>query len=226
MTGLLLLLAFAVTSSRAAPAWTPIVPPQLESPLGAFGVAVIAVLWAAEGYYFLTYAAGEVRDPERTLPRALIVGLSAIALIYLAVNLAYLYALPMDQLRGATRVAERAATALVGPSGAAIVSVTVVVSTLGANAAVILAGSRVLFAMAEGGLFFRRAAAVHPRFRSRARTSSCSRTWCSRLSSSACWVGWRCSSCAARARRPIGRIACGVIRWFPPCSSSARSSWP
>ena len=165
VTGLLLLLAFAVTSSRAAPAWTPIVPPQLESPLGAFGVAVIAVLWAAEGYYFLTYAAGEVRDPERTLPRALIVGLSAIAIIYLAANLAYLYALPMDQLRGATRVAERAATALVGPSGAAIVSVTVVVSTLGANAAVILAGSRVLFAMAEGGLFFRRAAAVHPRFR-------------------------------------------------------------
>ena len=165
VTGLLLLLAFAVTSSRAAPAWTPIVPPQLESPLGAFGVAVIAVLWAAEGYYFLTYAAGEVRDPARTLPRALIVGLSAIAIIYLAANLAYLYALPMDQLRGATRVAERAATALVGPSGAAIVSVTVVVSTLGANAAVILAGSRVLFAMAEGGLFFRRAAAVHPRFR-------------------------------------------------------------
>jgi APA family basic amino acid/polyamine antiporter len=165
VTGLLLLFVFAVTSSRAAPAWTPIVPPQLASPLGAFGVAVIAVLWAAEGYYFLTYAAGEVRDPERTLPRALIVGLSAIALIYLAANLAYLYALPMDQLRGATRVAERAATALVGPTGAAIVSVTVVVSTLGANTAVILAGSRLLFAMAESGLFFARAAAVHPRFR-------------------------------------------------------------
>ena len=165
VTGLLLPLAFAVTSSRATPAWTPIVPPELASPLGAFGVAVIAVLWAAEGYYFLTYAAGEVRDPARTLPRALIMGLSAIALIYLAANLAYLYALPMDQLRGATRVAERAATALVGPIGAAIVSVTVVVSTLGANAAVILAGSRLLFAMAEGGFFFRRAAAVHPRFR-------------------------------------------------------------
>jgi basic amino acid/polyamine antiporter, APA family len=165
VTGLFLIVVFAVTSSRAAPAWTPIVPPQLASPLGAFGIAVIAVLWAAEGYYFLTYAAGEVRDPARTLPRALIVGLSAIAVIYLAANLAYLYALPMDQLRGATRVAERAATALVGAIGATIVTVTVLVSTLGANAAVILAGSRLLFAMAEGGLFFARAAAVHPRFR-------------------------------------------------------------
>ena len=165
MTGLLLLFIFAITSSRATPAWTPIVPPELTSPVGAFGVAVIAVLWAAEGYYFLTYAAGEIRDPARTLPCALVVGLSAIGLIYLAANLAYLYALPMDELRGATRVAERAATALMGKAGASIVTLTVLVSTLGANAAVLLAGSRLLFAMANGGLFFARAAAVHPRFR-------------------------------------------------------------
>ena len=167
LTGLVLLIGFAVFSPRsAAPAWTPVVPPEVASPFAAFGVAVIAVLWAAEGYYFLTYAAGEVRDPARTLPRALTVGISAIALIYLAANLAYLYSLPMDQLRGTTRVAERAATALVGPAGATIVTVTVVVSTLGANAAVLLAGSRLLFAMAEGGFFFAGAAAVHPRFRS------------------------------------------------------------
>ncbi len=167
VTGLLLLVGFALFSPRAAaPQLTPVVPPELASPFAAFGVAVIAVLWAAEGYYFLTYAAGEVRDPARTLPRALTVGISAIAVIYLAANLAYLYALPMDQLRGTTRVAERAATALVGPVGATIVTVTVVVSTLGANAAVLLAGSRLLFAMAEGGYFFAGAAAVHPRFRS------------------------------------------------------------
>ena len=72
-------------------------PPELTSPLAAFGVSLIAVLWAAEGYYFLTYAAGEIRDPARTLPRALTIGLLAIAVIYLAANLAYLYALPMDR---------------------------------------------------------------------------------------------------------------------------------
>src|SRR5262249_12626932 len=77
VTGLLLLVGFAVLSPRAtAPAWTPVTPPEIASPFGAFGVAVIAVLWAAEGYYFLTYAAGEVRDPARTLPRALTVGIS------------------------------------------------------------------------------------------------------------------------------------------------------
>jgi APA family basic amino acid/polyamine antiporter len=166
VTGLLLIVGFAISSARAAPVWTPVVPAEVHSPLAAFGVAVIAVLWAAEGYYFLTYAAGEVRDPARTLPRALVAGLAAITLIYLAVNLAYLYALPMEELRGSTRVAERAATALVGSTGATAVALTVLVSTLGANAAVILAGSRVLYAMAGRGLFFRRAAAVHPRFRS------------------------------------------------------------
>ena len=166
IAGLVLLMIFAVTSATRTPAWTPVVPAELTSPLAAFGVALIAVLWAAEGYYFLTYAAGEVRDPARTLPRALIAGLLAITLIYLAANLVYLYALPMEELRGTSRVAERAATALVGPWGATMIALTVVVSTLGANAAVILAGSRVMYAMAERGLFFRSAGLVHPRFRS------------------------------------------------------------
>jgi basic amino acid/polyamine antiporter, APA family len=107
-----------------------------------------------------------VREPARTLPRALVVGLVAVLVIYLTVNLAYLHALPMDELRGTPRVAERAATALVGPAGATFIALTVMVSTLGANAAVILSGSRVMYAMARSGLFFRRAAAVHPRFRS------------------------------------------------------------
>jgi APA family basic amino acid/polyamine antiporter len=166
VTGLVMLVVFALISPTKPPEWTPVVPPELTSPLAAFGVALIAVLWAAEGYYFLTYAAGEVRDPARTLPRALISGIIAIGVIYLAANLVYLYALPMAELRGTTRVAERAATALVGPWGATMIALTVVVSTLGANAAVILSGSRVMYAMASRGLFFRSAAAVHPRFRS------------------------------------------------------------
>jgi APA family basic amino acid/polyamine antiporter len=166
VSGLVLLMIFAVISPTRSPEWTPIVPPELTSPWAAFGVALIAVLWAAEGYYFLTYAAGEVRDPARTLPRALTAGILAIGAIYLAVNLAYLYALPMPELKGTDRVAERAATALVGPWGATMIAVTVIVSTLGANAAVILAGSRVMYAMATRGLFFRRAAQVHPRYRS------------------------------------------------------------
>jgi APA family basic amino acid/polyamine antiporter len=166
VTGLVLLMIFAVIGPTQPPEWTPVVPPDLTTPVSAFSVALIAVLWAAEGYYFLTYAAGEVRDPARTLPRALVLGLLAIALIYLTANLVYLYALPIDQLRGTTRVAERAATVLVGPWGATMIALTVIVSTLGADAAVILSGSRVMYAMAARGLFLRSAARVHPRFRS------------------------------------------------------------
>ena len=138
----------------------------IAAPAAAFGVAMIAVLWANDGYYFLTYAAGEVRDPKRNLPRALIYGLLGVMAIYLLVNLAYFAALPMDQIAGTSRIAERAATAMMGPIGATIVALTVVVSTFGCNAAAILASSRLLYAMAADGLFFRSAGAVHPRYHS------------------------------------------------------------
>jgi APA family basic amino acid/polyamine antiporter len=143
-----------------------VVPPGVASPIVAFGVAMIAVLWANDGFYFLTYAAGEVKDPARNMPRALTFGLLAVMAIYLTVNLAYLVALPMDELAGTPRVAQAAATALVGPSGATFVALTVVVSTFGCNAAAILAGSRLLYGMAVDGLFLPAAASVHPRYRS------------------------------------------------------------
>ena len=170
ITGLVLLPIFALVSPQASPAWTPIVPVMEAGPLGpasvlsAFGVALISVLWAVEGYYFVTYAAGEVRDPKKNLPRALTFGLLIVMAIYVIVNLAYLYALPMDSLRGASRVAEAAATSMVGPAGATIIALTVLVSTLGADAAVILSASRLFYAMAEDGLLFPSAAAIHPKY--------------------------------------------------------------
>jgi APA family basic amino acid/polyamine antiporter len=166
MAGLVLLAVFALLFANVQPAWTPVVPAAVASPFVAFGIAMIAVLWANDGFYFLTYAAGEVRDPTRNVPRALTLGLLSVMAIYLAVNLAYLVALPMSELAGTSRVAERAATALVGPSGATVVALTVVLSTFGCNAAAILAGSRLLYAMAADGRFLRPAAAVHPRYRS------------------------------------------------------------
>jgi APA family basic amino acid/polyamine antiporter len=166
ITGLVLLPIFAFVSPQTAPAWTPIVSPDVASPLSAFGVALIAVLWAVEGYYFVTYAAGEVKDPAKNLPRALAFGLLAVMAVYVIVNVAYLYALPMEALRGTERVAETAATAMVGPSGATIIAITVLVSTLGADAAVILSASRLFYAMAKDGLLFPAAAAVHPKYHS------------------------------------------------------------
>lgn len=166
MTGLALLPIFALVSAQTVPAWTPVIPAEVTSPLAGFGVALIAVLWAVEGYYMVTYAAGEVRDPSRNLPRALTFGLLTVMAIYVVVNVAYLYALPMDELRGITRVGEAAATAMVGPAGATVIAFTVLVSTLGADAAVILGASRLFYAMAKDGVLFPAAAAVHPKYHS------------------------------------------------------------
>ncbi len=166
VTGLVLLVAFAVASPQVQADFSFTLPADVPSPWAAFGLAMIAVLWANDGFYCLPYAAGEVKDPGRTLPRALIVGILSVTAIYLAVNVAYFYALPMSEIRGTLRIAERAATATVGPWGATMVALTVLVSTLGANAAILLTSSRLLYAMAADGLFFKAAATVHPRYRS------------------------------------------------------------
>lgn len=164
VAGLAALPLMALVGPRVQPDFGLPAVASLARPFAAFGVAMIAVFWAYEGWYFVTFAAGEIRDPARTLPRALVTGIVGLVAIYVSVNLAYFYALPLGEVRGTTRIGERAATALVGPWGATFVSLTVVVSTLGANAAALLAGPRLLFAMAEDGLFLRSAAAVHPRF--------------------------------------------------------------
>jgi len=155
----------ALVAARVHPVYVPIVPPDLATPAAGFGVAMIAVLWTYEAWYFVTYASGEIQDPQRNIPRALIGGILILMAIYVLVNVAYLYALTIDEMRGIPRIAEKAATVLVGPAGAAFIALTVVVSTFGNNCAGLLAGSRLLFAMASDGVFLPVASRVHPRFR-------------------------------------------------------------
>jgi amino acid transporter len=131
---------------------------------GGFGVALIAVLWAYDGWADLTFMAGEVRDPGRTLPRALMGGTLAIIAIYLVVNMAYLYVLPVHEMAGSRLVAAAAAEKIFMTAGAAIVSAMVMLSAFGALNGSTMTGPRIFFAMAEDGLFFRPIAAVHPRF--------------------------------------------------------------
>jgi len=165
VAGLAALPVMALLVHRVEPAFTPVVPPDLARPAASFGVAMIAVLWTYEAWYFVTYAAGEIKNPQRTLPLALVFGVLALMAIYLSVNVAYFYALRIDEMRGVVRIAEHAATALVGPRGATFVALTVLVSTFGCNAPAILGGSRLLFAMAGDGLFFKSTGAVHPVYR-------------------------------------------------------------
>ena len=155
----------AILYTRVTPVLTPVVPPDLARPVAAFGVAMIAVLWTYEAWYFVTYAAGEIKDPQRNVPRALVGGLLLLTTIYVVVNIAYFLALPLEEMQGVTRVAERAATVLVGPAGATFIALTVVLSTFGNNMAGMLAGSRLLFGMASDGVFFPSCRRVHERYR-------------------------------------------------------------
>jgi APA family basic amino acid/polyamine antiporter len=165
VAGLAAIPIMALFVGRVEPSFTPVVPPDLVRPLASFGVAMIAVLWTYEAWYYVTYAAGEIKDPQRNVPRALVIGVLLLIAIYLTVNVAYLYALPMNEIMGVTRIAEKAASALMGPPGATLLALTVVISTLGCNAAGLLGGSRVLFAMALDGVFLSAASRVHPRYR-------------------------------------------------------------
>ncbi|HWO90238.1 MAG TPA: amino acid permease [Gemmatimonadales bacterium] len=145
---------------------------QVEGPVtaGAFGLSLIAVMWAYDGFADLARVGGEIRDPERNLPRALVIGTVAIIGVYLAANAAYLYLIPVAQMRTSTLVAADAAQLLVGRVGVGLVSLAVMVSTLGAVASVMFTSPRIFFAMADDGLFFRSLARVHPRFQTPSRS--------------------------------------------------------
>jgi APA family basic amino acid/polyamine antiporter len=130
-----------------------------------FGVALVAVLWAYDGWHFVSFAAGEVKDPSRTLPRSLLIGTALTFAIYLLVNLAYYAVLPPDLIRGTNRVAAAAVEHAFGAGTALLMSVLIAVSILGAMNGIIFGAPRVNWAMANDGLFFRSFARLSPRFR-------------------------------------------------------------
>ncbi len=136
----------------------------------SFGLALVAVLWAYDGFADLARVGGEVRDPERNLPRGLILGTLSIIGIYLAANLAYLYLIPVGAMRSSTLVAADAARIMVGQVGVGLVSLVVMVSTLGAVASVMMTSPRIFFAMADDRLFFHWLAKVHPRYHTPSRS--------------------------------------------------------
>ena len=132
--------------------------------MSAFGLALVSVLWAYDGYADLSYAGGEVKDPERNLPRALIIGTLAIILIYLLANIAYLAVIPVEQMRTSKLVAADVAEILLGQAGVVFVGITVMLSTWGTLTGSLFTSPRIFFAMADDGLFFRSVAKVHPKF--------------------------------------------------------------
>jgi len=128
----------------------------------AFGAAVLAALWACEGWAFMPMVAGEVRNPERNVPRALITGVLIVLALYGLANLSYFYALPFDEVaasnstahRDALPVAAKAVHSFLGDKGGPVVTAVFLLSVVGALNGVLLAMSRIPFAMARDGLFF------------------------------------------------------------------------
>jgi APA family basic amino acid/polyamine antiporter len=129
-----------------------------------FGLGLVTVLWAYNGWQDATYVGGEVRDPGRNLPRALTFGTLIVTGVYLAVNAAYLSVLPMDAIARSPLVAADVAVRLFGGIGNALIAALVCVSTFGTMNGGTMCYPRIFYAMAEDRLFFRGIAAVHPRY--------------------------------------------------------------
>src|SRR6266478_5115499 len=133
--------------------------------ISAFGVGLIAVFFAYDGWVYITWVAGEVKDPRRNVPLAMVLGVLAVGAIYLAMNMTYVYALPLSEVAKHETIAHAAAATLFSPDAAIWLSAMIAISCFSAAAAGTLCGSRVYLAMAQDGVFFKRMAVIHPKWR-------------------------------------------------------------
>ncbi len=161
----LVVLAFGTGGGSAThftPAWSG------SFQLSAIGLAMVSIMWAYDGWADVTYMAGEVKDPSRTLPRALILGTVLIILIYVAANAAYLYMVPIGEMAGQRLIASTAAERipLLGAAGGSIIAGVVMLSTFSSVNGSMMSSPRIFYAMADRGLFFPWIARVSPRFQS------------------------------------------------------------
>jgi basic amino acid/polyamine antiporter, APA family len=161
---LLVLASFTLGASHGASAAHLTAPSAGTLAVGSIGLALVSVLWAYDGWADLSFASGEVKDPARNLPRAIILGTLALIAIYVLTNLAYLYVLPIEAVARSPLVAADTMMALFGRAGVVLVSVFVMISSFSSLNGSMLASPRVFFAMADDGLLFKAMAKVHPRY--------------------------------------------------------------
>jgi basic amino acid/polyamine antiporter, APA family len=133
--------------------------------ISALGIGLIAVFWAYDGWVYITWVAGEVKEPRRNVPRAMVLGIIVVAVVYLAMNMTYVYAMPLTEVAKHETIAHAAAQALFSPKAANWLSAVIALSCFGAAASCTLSGARVYYAMAQDGVFFKRMAEVHPKWR-------------------------------------------------------------
>ncbi len=162
IAGLLLIIGAAALAphvARAAQA------PARTLSYSGIGYALTACLMAYNGWNYVSFVAGEIKDPERNLPRAMALGMAAVLALYVGANLAYLNVMTVPEIAATERVGAAVAARTLGPAGASVLSAVVLLSIIGAINGNILTGSRIPFAQAQDGLFFSRFGHVHPRFK-------------------------------------------------------------
>jgi APA family basic amino acid/polyamine antiporter len=133
--------------------------------ISALGVGLIAVFWAYDGWVYITWVAGEVKEPRRNVPLAMVLGVLAVGAIYLAMNMTYVYAMPLSEVAKYETIAHATAAVLFSPRAALWLSATIAISCFSAAATCTLSGARVYLAMAQDGVFFKRMAVIHPKWR-------------------------------------------------------------
>jgi APA family basic amino acid/polyamine antiporter len=166
VAGLVLLVGLAVITLRGSSAnFLPILPERLSrGKLAAIGLSMVSTLFAYNGWQSVSFVAGEIRDPQKNIPRSIILGVLFVIAAYLGANLTYIFVLGQPSIAASERVAADAMSAMIGPVGATLITLAIVCSTVGTIAASILVGPRVFFAMARDGVIFPQLGTVHPRF--------------------------------------------------------------
>lgn len=139
---------------------------SFTSLVGPLGLAMVAVLWTFDGWIFVTYVAGEIKNPGRNIPLSLILCMIIVVSVYLALNFVLVYILGFNGMINSNLVMSDAASVFLGKSGAIVVTVIILISLLGANNGFVLTSARINYAMARDNRFFKQAAFIHPKFQS------------------------------------------------------------
>ena len=149
--------------------------------VGPLGLAMVSVLWTFDGWIFITYVAGEVKNPGRNIPLSLIFCMLIVISIYLLLNYVLIFTLGFTGMNGSDLVVSDAASVFLGNKGAAIVTLIILISLIGANNGQVLTSARINYAMAKNKLFFYQASQIHPRFKSPANALIIQCVWASLL---------------------------------------------
>jgi len=160
---LLVILGFALGSQAANLPAGGIFAQRAAVGLSPFLLAMVAILWAYDGWADLAFVGGEVMNPQKILPRALLIGTGTVVVLYLSANLVYLYLIPIEQMKHAELVAADVAKLVIGPAGVVVVSAAIAVSTFGTLNGSMMTAPRIFFAAAEDNLFPRLIARVDPK---------------------------------------------------------------